>query len=29
MTQTSSIRLYQLDYSRARTYLYAARLIDM
>lgn len=24
MTQTSSIRLYQLDYRRARTYLYAA-----
>lgn len=27
MTQTSSIRLYQLDYSRARTYLYAALFV--
>lgn len=27
MIQTSSIRLYQLDYSRARTYLYAALFV--
>ena len=27
MTQTSSIRLYQLDYRRARTYLYAALFV--